>query len=79
MRLVPFLDTSGASALEDLVRKCKAAGTLVIFSSLQPQPKGLLSRLHFGEGVLYADNYVEALNKAREIAEPGLSAVSQEA
>lgn len=79
MRLVPFLDTSGASALEDLVKKCKAAGTIVIFSSLQPQPKGLLSRLHFGEGVLFADNYVEALNKAREIAEPGLSAVSQEA
>ncbi len=79
MRLVPFLDTSGASALEDLVKKCKAAGTVVIFSSVQPQPKGLLSRLHFGEGVLFADNYVEALNKAREIAEPGLSAVSQEA
>ncbi len=79
MRLVPFLDTSGAAALEDLVKKCKAAGTVVIFSSVQPQPKGLLSRLHFGEGVLYADNYGEALNKAREIAEPGLSAVSQEA
>lgn len=79
MRLVPFLDTSGASALEDLVKKCKASGTVVIFSSVQPQPKGLLSRLHFGEGVFYADNYGEALNKAREIAEPGLSAVSQEA
>lgn len=79
MRLVPFLDTSGAAALEDLVKKCKAAGTVVIFSSVQPQPKGLLSRLHLGEGVLYADNYGEALNKAREIAEPGLSAVSQEA
>lgn len=79
MRLVPFLDTSGAAALEDLVKKCKAAGTVVIFSSVQPQPKGLLSRLHFGEEVLYADNYGEALNKAREIAEPGLSAVSQEA
>lgn len=79
MRLVPFLDTSGASALEDLVKKCRAAGTVVIFSSLQTQPKGLLARLHFGEGVLYADNYENALNKAREIAEPGLSAVSQEA
>ena len=67
MRLVPFLDTSGVSALEDMVKKCKAAGTVVIFAALQPQPKGLLNRLHFGEGVLYAGNYEEALEKSRAI------------
>ena len=67
MRLVPFLDTSGVSALEDMVKKCKAAGTIVIFAALQPQPKGLLNRLHFGDGVLYAENYEEALEKSREI------------
>lgn len=77
MKLVPFLDTSGVSALEDLVKKCRAAGTVVIFSALQIQPKGILSRLRFGEGVLYAGNYEEALAKAREIAEPGLSGVQE--
>ncbi len=69
MRLVPFLDTSGVSAIEDMVKKCKASGTIVIFTALQPQPKGLLNRLHFGEGVLYAENYEEALDKSRDIVE----------
>ncbi len=68
MKLVPFLDTSGVSALEDLVKKCKAVGTVVIFSALQPQPKGILSRLQFGEGVFYAENYEEALDRSRMIA-----------
>lgn len=75
MKLVPFLDTSGVSALEDLVKKCRAAGTVVIFSALQPQPKGILSRLQFGEGVLYAGNYEEALEQSREIAGKETAAV----
>lgn len=69
MRLVPFLDASGASALEDLVKKCAASGTDVIFSSLQSQPQEMISRLHLSHSVRYAGSYEEALNLSRSIIE----------
>lgn len=71
MRAVPFLDASGVSALEDVVRQCRAKGTVVIFSGLKPQPKGILSRSHLwtsAQDVIIADDYDQALKAAENLA-----------
>lgn len=70
MRHVPFLDTSGANALQDVVKTCRAQGTEVVFCSMQTQPKGLLSRVHLGPedtGVQHADSYAAAIARAQEL------------
>ena len=79
MKLVPFLDTSGVAAIENIVKICKSSGTTVIISGLQRQPQGILSRLSFGESVLFVEDYENALKQARDITEPGLSEEPQEA
>lgn len=66
MRFVPFLDASGVAALRDIVGQCQKAGTRVVFSGLQPQPAGILSRAHLdAQGVDFAKDYDEALNIAQ--------------
>lgn len=70
MRHVPFLDASGVAALEDVVKQCRARGTQVIFSAIQPQPAGILSRVHLGmdeSGVRYAKNYDTAIKMALDV------------
>lgn len=72
MRFVPFLDASGVAALEDVVLQCRAKGTKVIFSGLQHQPKGMLSRAHLwtsAHDVVYADDYDAALVMAQNMAQ----------
>lgn len=79
MKLVPFLDTSGVAAIENIVKICKSSGTTVIISGLQRQPQGILSRLDLGETAIIAKNYEQALEKARAMTEPGLPQEPQEA
>lgn len=70
MRDVPFLDASGVAALEDIIRQCRGKGTKVIFSGLQPQPSGILSRAHLdmsGQDALQAQTYEEAIKMAEVI------------
>lgn len=70
MRFVPYLDSTGASALEDVVKQCRASGTEVIFSAVQKQPSEILARVHLGQGdVRYAVDYKSAVKIAREIVE----------
>ncbi|PJB71530.1 MAG: sodium-independent anion transporter [Alphaproteobacteria bacterium CG_4_9_14_3_um_filter_47_13] len=67
MQLVPFLDVTGASALESLVKQCRTSGTEVIFSAVQKQPAEILSKIHLGpEEILvrYAHDYMEAIAMA---------------
>jgi sulfate permease, SulP family len=69
MRLVPFLDATGASAMEDLVKQCRSKGIGVIFSALQGQPEAILLSHQFKEGwedVGFAPSYKEALALAKE-------------
>jgi len=69
MRLVPFLDTTGASALADLVKQCRSRSIEVIFSALQSQPESILSQFHKQQGwdhVCYSASYQKALALAKE-------------
>ncbi len=70
MRWVPFLDKSGASALDDLVSQCRTRKIEIIFSALQSQPEKSLSKFHSRnkwDNVWYANSYDESLRLARSI------------
>lgn len=67
MRLVPLLDASGVTAVEEFVEQAKISGARVILSGVQPQPAEMLMRVGFGPEsckVQYATNYQEALRFA---------------
>ncbi|HWK41008.1 MAG TPA: sulfate permease [Croceibacterium sp.] len=64
LRRVPFLDTSGAAALEQFVEQAEAGGTRVIFSAVQRQPLFVLTRAGLGRRtgrVEFAPDYASAL------------------
>lgn len=63
MRLVPYLDATGAQALENLAKQCRASGTQVIFSAVQKQPAAMLSHADLS-GALFAENYARAIDMA---------------
>lgn len=70
MRLVPFVDASGAAALSEFIAHCRRGGTEVILSGLQAQPAEVLRRLDLlgaERGVRHTKNYAEALDVAREL------------
>lgn len=63
MRLVPLLDASGLTALEEFVERTRAAGIDVILSGVQPQPRSMLERVHLGGNagkVYYAADFANA-------------------
>jgi SulP family sulfate permease len=67
MRLVPLLDASGVQALEEFVGQANIAGTKVVLSGVQPQPKSMLERVHLGGDVgkvFYAADFVSAQSLA---------------
>ncbi len=69
MRLVPFLDKTGASALNDLVKQCDLRGINIIFSALQGQPNKILTKFHRDKKwncVYYANSYKDALVLAND-------------
>jgi SulP family sulfate permease len=64
MRLVPYLDASGAAALEDFVHQAAVGGCRVILSGAQPQPLEVLGRAglgHDSRSITHAANYLDAL------------------
>ncbi len=44
-RMVPIMDASGVTALQGLMDRCQRLGVRVIFSGLQPQPRGTVTRM----------------------------------
>jgi SulP family sulfate permease len=67
MRLVPLLDASGATAVEEFVGQARRAGAVVILSGVQRQPRGMLTRVHLDEkreGLHFALNYDAAIAMA---------------
>jgi len=70
MRLVPYLDGTGAAALNDLVKQCHNNNTKIIFSSIQNQPTKMLSNfqneLSF-KSVEFTLTYDEAVIRAKEM------------
>lgn len=75
MELVPYLDASGAAALQEFVAQARADGTEVILSDVQGQVFRLLKRSGLGrsgKAVLYAHNYDMALALAGKRGTPGV-------
>lgn len=67
MRLVPMIDATGATAVEEFVSQATRTGTRVIFSGVMPQPLEMLRRVHLGaqdQRIQFATNYQEALRLA---------------
>jgi SulP family sulfate permease len=67
MRLVPFLDTTGAEALRRFVEECLRLGIQVIFSGVQAQPMVLLAAAGLGlesRSLKHAPDYEAALDMA---------------
>ena len=70
MRLVPYLDATGESVLEKVIKQCRDNNTQIILSGVQPQPKRILKNAHIEDGkqgILFVVNYEAALQTAREI------------
>lgn len=68
MRLVPYLDATGATAIENLITACQASDTKVILSSLQPQPRKILEKGGVRDGhhgVLIVDGYAASVVAAK--------------
>lgn len=64
MRRVPYLDASGAAALDQFVKQAAAGGTRVIFSGARPQALAVLAGGGLGQGsgrVEHAPDYPAAL------------------
>jgi SulP family sulfate permease len=69
MRLVPMIDATGATAVEEFINQAARTGTKVIFSGVKPQPLEMLRRVHLGpqdERIQFASNYPEALRLAAD-------------
>jgi SulP family sulfate permease len=70
LRLVPFLDTTGANALRELIEECRGRGIQVIFAGTQPQPLRLLTAMNLGSGsprVRHVPSYDDAIALALEL------------
>lgn len=64
MKLVPYLDATGAQAIESLIADCAAKGTRVILSGLQEQPQHILANagIRNGEkGVVFTTRYRDSV------------------
>jgi len=69
MRWVPFLDNSGAIAIEDLINQCRERNINIIFSALQTQPQKIIEKLQTKNNfnnIFYALSYEEAINLAKK-------------
>jgi SulP family sulfate permease len=67
LRLVPLIDASGVTALRQLVKRCRLAGTRVIFSGLREQPLEVLKQMNLtpdGVHLSFADDFQAAVRLA---------------
>jgi SulP family sulfate permease len=67
MRLVPMIDTSGVTALQQFLKRCQRHDTAVILSGLQPQPRGILAQMGVqadGKQLRFARDFAEAVTLA---------------
>lgn len=68
MRLVPMIDGSGVTGIDNLLQRCRRTRTQVIFSGLQEQPRRALTLMGIepdGDTLLFADDFDHALELAR--------------
>lgn len=70
MEQVPYLDASGATVIENMLRQCEGEGTRVILAGLQRQPHKILGKggVHDGKhGVALTTDYDAAIHKAASL------------
>ncbi|MEH6758450.1 MAG: sulfate permease [Parasphingorhabdus sp.] len=75
MRLVPLLDASGVTMLEEFIAQAKISGAKIILSAVRPQPLEMLTRVGLinNEGDLFFEsNYKAALKRAENLADATL-------
>jgi SulP family sulfate permease len=68
MRLVPLIDSSGVTALRQLLARCARGGTRLILSGLREQPRSILLQMGIkpdGGNLQFARDFGEALTQAR--------------
>ncbi|MBX3689473.1 SulP family inorganic anion transporter [Dokdonella sp.] len=64
LRLVPLIDASGATAIGNLVARCRRDGIALIFTGLQEQPARILADMGIvadGSSLRFADDFIAAL------------------
>jgi SulP family sulfate permease len=71
LRNVPLIDASGASALDELISRCRRHNTKVIICGLKGQPRTIIRRMELIEknnNVHIVQNFAAALKDAKELA-----------
>ena len=66
---VPLIDASGATAIINLLARCRREDIAVIFTGLQPQPAQILRDMGVtadGSALRYADNFAQAVTMLSE-------------
>jgi SulP family sulfate permease len=66
MRFVPAIDATGIHALDQLAKKCRSQGTMLILTELNPQPLRALVRAGIGSRSNMARSFDIALKRAEE-------------
>jgi SulP family sulfate permease len=70
MRLVPMLDASGVTMIEEFIEQARVSGARIILSGVQPQPREMLGRIGLSgdqEGVFFETDYPRALRLAEQL------------
>jgi sulfate permease, SulP family len=73
MRLVPLVDSSGVTALRQMIQRCQRNGTRVILSGLRPQPLAILTQMGLkpdGIQLQFADDFAAAVALIDDRREP---------
>ncbi len=67
LRLVPYLDATGAAVIGKMIKQCQSRGTKVILSGVQSQPEKILRNGHIEhgkDGVFFSPDYDASLKMA---------------
>jgi SulP family sulfate permease len=67
MRFVPAIDATGIHALDQMAKKCRSQGTMLILTELNPQPLRALVRAGIGSRSNMARSFDIALKRAEEV------------
>lgn len=70
LRQVPLIDASGATAIGNVVERCRRQRIALIFTGLQPQPARILADMGIvadGAALRYAEDFAQALAFASEL------------
>tara|TARA_R110001606_G_scaffold16153_2_gene65384 strand:+ start:6476 stop:8140 length:1665 start_codon:yes stop_codon:yes gene_type:complete len=71
MRLVPMLDASGVTMIEEFIEQARVSGAKIILSGVQPQPQEMLGRIGLVEndvaGVYFESDYKVSLELAEKL------------